>query len=1129
MKVLLCTCSLLALILCSMGQASLPLDKGFGQNGTSYISFDDTSTLETSVISFDRDKNGNTYVFGKWHNVKTELYEQNPSNLPFICRLNNTGKLDSSFYESGYRTILSQAGLYAGRNGGIILNHDQSALYSFGFGYYHLYSMKFKLDGSNDETYGANGYKKIDFSGLPVGDMFMKDIIVCKDGGFIIIGTRGPSIYSLKIDPDGNMDQQYGTNGICTLHFNYQINYGSVLSLSDSAWVVGLIQLSRGPTSTDSIRMVKISSEGKVDSAYTGNASKDLAVQSFSNEYTNDHLFSNIKQLPDSSIIFFASSERTFFLHQRFTKAGLPDNTYNISSVQSATRVDLITDIKNRQDDHVWLASISDNDYAYAITKIRIKPDGTLDLANRVTFTIGQAFPDWQQIPRSLISIEKDRIFGIRLPYFTGSIETFCITLEGERDTSYHANGFNQILISSSVEALSSIFPQKDGSFIGTATSMNYKTSKSWNDYNYIFKLTKEGRKDLNFGKNGTVRQRDSLDIFGRLPDRKDRLLISGRGYDVFSKWRASLTIDRYTPEGKPDPSFANNGRFIFGPYQEDDGHPAHPWFSTFAVQADNSIIVVGDASDNNSEGYKLAIAKITEDGRFDDSFGDKGISMISLSADFNLQYANIGFVQHVLALKDQSILVVLREQDSDKYQMFRVNQRGKVIPSGGVNGKADLPGNFYYQRFHSMVQAPSGDIIYMNHSGSNANSSTRLMRINPVDLSVTDYSIILDYATTGFKYITPTGIVPLHNGEVLVTGTALLPTGFGESHLQFVIHLTKTLQIKTSFAQNGVMTTLPPVPGTVITKSDDLLALDYMCSGFENTKAVTDEAGNLVLAGAIINNGLKDIYVAKYLMDNQSAVAAPSEISIIATPSDTVCAGAKVMLSIDAAHCQQCSYVWSDGQTTPTIEVDIPGRYTASAYNDGGVEMVSKDIILSPSQKPVLTISFAGCPEKNIHFTAAVDNASIQDLVKWYVNDTLKFQGKSFSFPGVNDMKVHATVRDPSGLCYPETIIYSNTIILGCIANTNSDQDSTLPRKALKISPNPTSHNITFSINTPAAGNYQVELWNATGQIQLRRNIWIDQGSSKHTLPLPSIRSGIYYFKISGRGTQYSQKVSVW
>lgn len=238
---------------------------------------------------------------------------------------------------------------------------------------------------------------------------------------------------------------------------------------------------------------------------------------------------------------------------------------------------------------------------------------------------------------------------------------------------------------------------------------------------------------------------------------------------------------------------------------------------------------------------------------------------------------------------------------------------------------------------------------------------------------------------------------------------------------------------------------------------------------------------------------------------------------------------GAKVMLSIDAAHCQQRSYVWSDGQTTPTIEVDIAGRYTASAYNDGGVEMVSEDIILSPSQKPVLTISFAGCPEKNIHFTAAVDNASIQDIVKWYVNDTLKFQGKSFSFPGVNDMKVHATIRDPSGLCYPETIIYSNTIILDCIANTNSDQDSTLPRKALKISPNPTSHNITFSINTPAAGNYQVELWNATGQIQLRRNIWIDQGSSKHTLPLPSIRSGIYYFKISGRGTQYSQKVSVW
>lgn len=74
----------------------------------------------------------------------------------------------------------------------------------------------------------------------------------------------------------------------------------------------------------------------------------------------------------------------------------------------------------------------------------------------------------------------------------------------------------------------------------------------------------------------------------------------------------------------------------------------------------------------------------------------------------------------------------------------------------------------------------------------------------------------------------------------------------------------------------------------------------------------------------------------------------------ITATPTGNVCNGTAVELT--TAACSGCTYSWSTGATTNTINVNASGLYSVTVSNSCGTAAVSKEVVVDPS--PSLSIS---------------------------------------------------------------------------------------------------------------------------------------------------------------------------
>ena len=1135
MKVLSGIATLLLLTFSSFAQSVLPADNSFGNQGVTNINFDDTTLLEHGLNTFVRDKRYNTYAFGTFAYEKSTTYEHNPYGISFVCKLDSTGKLDSSFYENGYRILTSPGLLGAGSlyPGFVRMNNAETGIYLFRFdGDINLYSMKLKTDGTNDEAYGRKGNKNIDFTGITNGRrLALRDVIPCIDGGFILIANTyqnavPSTIYTFKLDADGNIDPAYGTNGFSNFDFAQRISFGTCAQLSENHFVMSVIQDSKVQTGIDSLRLLKLSLAGVIDSGFNHNASRSIDVFTHITEYPFDHLLTRLTILPDSSFVFYASNRTGAILQYKFTKTGTPDTTFDNpkSGIPKTNKLDLLPAADARVN-QLWLAEIGYNDYVTRLIKINVDSTGNLDIDGRMYIPTLPLLTGMGGMFTWLTNIEKeDMIFAV-----SGSSRGICsykVTGEGQLDPAYHSKGFNEAPMYNSVDLITSAAPLSNGGILGTTYSINREAVASVKDRFHIFRLTKDGKKDATFGNRGTVKIRDSMTISDYRVDRKGRMIIFGQGVEPYSDWNSSLMIDRYTAEGKPDPSFGLNGRVIFEPFQRDIVPALPGWFTIFGLQADNSMLALGMYRKGSAKTTKISVLKLLENGKLDSSFGGDGIVQIDLRADFSETYANDGKPEYILALKDQSILVVIQEQDSYYYKMFRLNQYGQIIRSGGKNGKVDLEGSFHGQRFKMMVQDHAGDIIYMTSNPLEWNTSIVLTRLNPFDLSSSRHLAYLDYSTTGFRHIEPGAIVPLYNGDFFITGTAAYTSDIYEPPVQFVVRVKKTGGLDSSFAVNGVMTITPPIPGISQPVPDDLSKATYILNGFEANTAFKDVDGNLVVAASAINNRLKDIWMARYLVSDKPDLSAPEQPVIWVNPSDTICSGSTVYLSIDTTGCDQCAYAWSDGQTTSTIEVNKAGLYTVSVYNSADVEMVSRNIYNATFQYPALSISYTGCPEPGLRFTATTDNAALQDAVNWFIDDTLSAHGKTFSFEAANDMKIHATLDVERKGCAADTVISSNVITVNCIRYPEPSEET--GPESLKIYPNPTSGKIYFSITTSVAGNYNVELWNAAGRIFNRSVMWINQGESEHMISLSAVPPGIYYLKIYLGEHRFLQKVYI-
>ncbi len=204
---------------------------------------------------------------------------------------------------------------------------------------------------------------------------------------------------------------------------------------------------------------------------------------------------------------------------------------------------------------------------------------------------------------------------GITAPYWTA----LRLTPSGALDSSFGTGGVVRTEPGDLANWAMSVALLPDGRIVAGG----FATYLSPPDRFVLVQYLPNGAYDTSFGTNGVVvtpgpadaRINDVL----RLPD--DKLLVAG--VQTWSDPAQSLfRLARYLPNGALDTSFGNQGIVLtdFVP-----GHFAWATATSIALQADDRFVVGGEIRPDEFTPNELILARYTENGTLDASFGDDG------------------------------------------------------------------------------------------------------------------------------------------------------------------------------------------------------------------------------------------------------------------------------------------------------------------------------------------------------------------------------------------------------------------------------------------------------------------------------------------------------------------------
>ena len=189
-----------------------------------------------------------------------------------------------------------------------------------------------------------------------------------------------------------------------------------------------------------------------------------------------------------------------------------------------------------------------------------------------------------------------------------------------------------------------------------------------------------------------------------------------------------------------------------------------------------------------------------------------------------------------------------------------------------------------------------------------------------------------------------------------------------GGNSLQNYPVLTTAYVTSTQIAVNG---TFNSTPNTVFT-------LQYFsnptCDGSGNGEGkvligtetiTTNSSGNATISAqfnAVVSVGSSITCLATDDMNNTSefsacittqSASAPSTPTITVNGSLSFCEGGSVQLTSSSA----TSYLWSNGETTQSINATLAGSYTVTVYNAQGLSAISSSVIVAVTANPSVTV----------------------------------------------------------------------------------------------------------------------------------------------------------------------------
>ncbi len=318
-----------------------------------------------------------------------------------------------------------------------------------------------------------------------------------------------------------------------------------------------------------------------------------------------------------------------------------------------------------------WTVTASDRgDFALA----RYNADGTLDTSfgagGKVTTDFTDA-PDRTDLA-SAVALQPDGKIvvagtgGVNEP--AGSIELARYDTGGALDTTFGTGGMVTTCFGNHRVYADALLTQPDGRLVvvGSRTTAGSERM-SW----ILVRYEPDGSLDRSFGKNGVVATYvgNGYPTTAALqPDGK--IVVSGLADKVPGERRRASALVRYEPDGTLDATFGAGGR-VFEPSLTQG-------YWAIALQPDGKIVVAADVA------VGLAIARYTDRGALDPSFGTKGIRRTAL---FSPGFRGFEMPESILVQPDGE-LVVVGSAAGGRVVFVRYQADGSLDQGFGENGK---------------------------------------------------------------------------------------------------------------------------------------------------------------------------------------------------------------------------------------------------------------------------------------------------------------------------------------------------------------------------------------------------------------------------------------------------------
>jgi uncharacterized delta-60 repeat protein len=291
-----------------------------------------------------------------------------------------------------------------------------------------------------------------------------------------------------------------------------------------------------------------------------------------------------------------------------------------------------------------------------------------------------------------------------------------------------------------------------------------------------IMRYKSDGTIDSTFGKKGRKRFdfRNGNDFATAIAVLADgSILLAGTTANPLDASEADFAVVKLNSDGTLDNNFGPNGRLIIDfQGRKDEG-------SGLAVTSDGKILVAGTTSNIDGSESAFAVAQYNSDGTLNTSFGNSGKDIIG----FGINFATCNAI--VIQSDNQIVLggTLANASNQSNFALARISQGGILDNSFGGTGRVSVDLYNKNDLLNSIVLQGTKIIAAGITFNDNANTDadfglTRINSDGTVDNTFGVQGKVKTDYNNSYNAISQIGM--LANGEVVVSGSVNNSTDFG-------------------------------------------------------------------------------------------------------------------------------------------------------------------------------------------------------------------------------------------------------------------------------------------------------------------------------------------------------------